>query len=257
MLREIASGVHFLAVGKGLLRSNVYFVRSDACWVLVDAAAGKQESTIRDAAATLFGEGRPPACILLTHDHPDHAGSARALAGSWDCPVYVHPAELALAVGDMSTFSRFANPLDRWFILPFMRLLGSERREAIVAAASLEGVVRPFEPDAELPGLPDWRPIPTPGHTPGHVAYFRPSDGTLLTGDALLTAELNSPRGLLPGRAPQVCGPPWYVTWDRRRARDSVALLARLGPWVLAGGHGEPMVGPQVAAAVRAFAESY
>ncbi len=42
---------------------------------------------------------------------------------------------------------------------------------------------------AELPGLPDWEAVPTPGHTPGHVAFFRRSDRVLITGDALVTVD--------------------------------------------------------------------
>ena len=29
---------------------------------------------------------------------------------------------------------------------------------------------------AYLPGLPDWQVVPTPGHTPGHIAFFRSTD---------------------------------------------------------------------------------
>ena len=28
----------------------------------------------------------------------------------------------------------------------------------------------PIDPNAGVPGLPDWQIIPTPGHTPGHLA---------------------------------------------------------------------------------------
>jgi hypothetical protein len=37
--REIAPGVHYLEVGKGITRSNVYFVQSGSSWVLIDAAS--------------------------------------------------------------------------------------------------------------------------------------------------------------------------------------------------------------------------
>jgi glyoxylase-like metal-dependent hydrolase (beta-lactamase superfamily II) len=130
--------------------------------------------------------------ILLPHDHPDHAGSARELAQMWHCPVWVHPDELPLVLGDISTFHRYANRLDRWVILPLLRLMGPRRTASMLSQASFADVARPFDPTADLPGLPDWEAVPTPGHTPGHVAYFRRNDRVLIAGDALVTVNLNS-----------------------------------------------------------------
>ena len=87
--------------------------------------------------------------------------------------------------------------------------------------------------------------IHTPGHTPGHVAFFRPSDKVLITGDAIVTVDLNSVWGFLLWclriNYQRVSGPPWYSTWNWRVAKESVAVLARLEPHILAPGHGEPM----------------
>lgn len=250
-LWEIAPGVYHLEVGKGLLRSNVYLVRSGPSWALIDAASTNCGRPIQKAAESLFGKGSPPASILLTHDHPDHAGSARELARMWDCAVWVHPDELPLVLGGVSIFHTYANPLDRWIVLPWLRLLGPKRTESMVARASLEDVVRPFDPRGRLPGLPDWEAVPTPGHTTGHVAFFRRSDRVLITGDALVTVALNSVWGLLTRRQ-EVSGPPWYATWSWRVAKRSVAALAELGPLVVAGGHGIPMIGPETPSRVRA-----
>ena len=171
---EIASGVFFLEVGRGFMRSNVYFVRSGSSWVLIDAASARCAPAIRAGAASVFGVDSAPSAILLTHSHPDHDGSARELATSWRCPVYAHPDELPIACGDVAAIERSANPLDRWLILPSLRLLGARRMQALVERSSLEGVIRPLDPHDSVPGLPDWELILTPGHTPGHVAFFRP-----------------------------------------------------------------------------------
>ena len=47
--QEIAPGVYCLEVGKGIMRSNVYFVRSGSSWVLVDTGSAKCEREIREA----------------------------------------------------------------------------------------------------------------------------------------------------------------------------------------------------------------
>ncbi len=201
----------------------------------------------------MFGAGTRPAAILLTHAHPDHAGSVRELARRWSSPVYVHPAELPIAAGDFEAMTEYAGPLDRWFVLPLLRAMGRRRRERMLARSSLEDVARPFDPGAALPGLPGWECIPTPGHTPGHVGFFRPSDRVLITGDAVVTVKVNSASGILLGRS-GLSRPPRYTTWGWRHARESIAVLAELAPSVIAGGHGAPLTGPQAADALRAFA---
>jgi glyoxylase-like metal-dependent hydrolase (beta-lactamase superfamily II) len=251
----IAEGVYWLPVGRGLMRSNVYFVRAGPSWALVDTGSQGCATEILAAASTLFGSHAPPAAILLTHSHADHAGSARELTSAWGCPLHLHPDELPLARGDLAAVRRYPNPLDRWLILPILRLLPLPRRDAIVAASSLADLALPFDPKREPPGLPGWRCVPSPGHTPGHVAYFRPNDRVLLTGDAIVTVDLNSLPGIL-FRKPCLSPPPRYVTWDWKRANDSVASLARLQPRVLAGGHGAPASGAALTADLRTLARS-
>jgi glyoxylase-like metal-dependent hydrolase (beta-lactamase superfamily II) len=221
--------------------------------VLIDAGWADDGPRIAQAARSLPGAGPRPAAILLTHCHPDHAGSARWLARTWDCPVYMHPDELPIAAGDFAAMAACAAPLDRWVILPLMRALGRRRREAVLARGSLGAAASAFAPSSGVPGLPGWECIPTPGHTPGHVSFFRPAGRVLIAGDALVTLEINSWTGLLRQR-PGLSGPPWYTTWNRQAARQSIQRLARLSPAVLAGGHGEPMTGTGTAAAVAAFA---
>jgi len=259
---QIAPGVYCMEVGKGITRSNVYFVRSGPSWALIDAASANWGRLIRKIAESLFGADTRPASILITHAHPDHEGSALELARMWGCPVYLHPDELPLAAaGDLSTIEKYANPLDRWVILPSLRAMPRRRVKSMLSKASLKDVARAFDRGAAVPGLPDWECIPVPGHTPGHVAFFRTGDRVLITGDALLTVDLNSFWGSLLWalriNKQRVSGPPWYSTWNRRAAKESVAALAGLEPRVLACGHGVPMTGDETAGEVRAFAGRY
>lgn len=251
---EIAPGLHWLTVGKGLMRSNVYFVHSLSSWTLIDAGSAGCGSAIREAAEILFGVNTRPRSILLTHDHPDHAGSVRELAGMWRCHVHVHPDEMPLVAADLATIREYANPVDRWLVLPLLRLTGHQRAESIIARGNNKDIISPLDPDTSPAGLPDWEIVPTPGHTPGHVAFFRATDRVLIAGDALLTVDLNSFWGLV-RRTHTVSGPPWYTTWDARAAKQSVAELAGLRPRVLAGGHGRPMSGPETAARLQAFSD--
>jgi len=262
MCKEIAPGVYCMEAGKGIRRSNVYFVRSGSSWVLIDTASANCGRLIRKAAESLFGANTRPASILLTHDHPDHAGSALELAHTWGCPVYMHPKELPLAViRELSTIEKYANPMDRWIILPILRIMPRRRVDALLSEDRLKEVAQAFDPENTVPSLPDWKCIPTPGHSPGHSSFFRTRDRVLITGDALASVDLNSFRGFLSWalrrNRQKVSGSPWYSTWNRPVAKDSVAALAKLEPRVLAPGHGMPMANDSVSRELRAFAEHF
>jgi glyoxylase-like metal-dependent hydrolase (beta-lactamase superfamily II) len=249
---EIAPDVYCLGPW-GRTQTNVYLVHAGLSWALVDAGWAQDAERIEAATHSLLGSGVAPSAILLTHDHPDHAGSAHVLAESWRCPILLHSAEVPIAMGDFGAMERFAGPLDRRVILPVMRAIGDRRREAILERGSLAGMIRELEADGSIPGLDGWSWIPTPGHTPGSVAYVRAADRVALTGDALVTLLVNSPSGFVRGRQ-GLSSPPWYTTWDAREADASIEAIAALEPAVVGGGHGRPMSGPGTPAAVRSFA---
>ena len=230
---RVAEDVYVIALGHGLMATNAYLVRADEAWVLIDTGWRRDAVTVAGATETLLGAGTLPVAILLTHLHPDHSGAAPALARRWDLPVHVHPEELPQAAGKL--LPQYANPLDRRVIGPLIRLLPAKTRARIVAAGDLTGTTRGLDPISSPPGLPGWEAVPTPGHTPGHVAYLRHHDRVLITGDALLTIDLNAF-----GRR-RLAGPPWYTTWHRPTAENSIRTLAALRPGVIAPGHGEPL----------------
>ncbi len=243
LCQRIAKGVYCLEVGKGISRSNVYFVQSNKSWVLIDTAEANNGQFIKKTAESLFGIGTKPKCILLTHDHPDHGGSAKELANIWKCKVFLHPNELPIAIyGSLKTFEKYANPLDRYIILPILRKMPKEKVQAMIKRVSLKNVCKPFDPKKGVPYLPDWKCIPCPGHTPGHIAFFRPSDKLLITGDAIVTVDLNSFFGFLlwTFHIPQkkISEPPRYSTWNLQMARKSIITLVSLNPKIIASGHG-------------------
>ena len=270
--QEIAPGVFYIEVGKGIMRSNVYFVRSGSSWVLIDTASAKCGRVIQEAAESLFGADTRPAAILLTHGHPDHSGSTLELARRWGCLAYVHPDELPFVIADISnffsTYKKYATARAAglptpgpWVILPMVRTMPRRRRESMLSESSFKDVTRAFDPCTGVPGLPDWECIPTPGHTPCHVSFFRPSDRVLITGDAVVTVHLNSLWGFLlwgfRRNKQRLSGSPWYTTWSWRAAKESVAPLARVEPRVLASGHGLSMTGHTTTRELRAFAAHY
>jgi glyoxylase-like metal-dependent hydrolase (beta-lactamase superfamily II) len=141
-------------------------------------------------------------------------------------------------------------------VLPLMRLIGRRRRESMLRDGSLAGLTRTLHPGEPLSFLPGWEVIATPGYTPGHVSFFRLTDHVLLSGDALVTVELNSVSGLLRRRT-GLSGPPWYTTWDRAAAAASVRRLAELNPTAPPSGHGTPFTSPETAHRIRQFGRQH
>jgi glyoxylase-like metal-dependent hydrolase (beta-lactamase superfamily II) len=235
---EIAEDVYQVALGPRALASNVYLIRAGAGWVLVDTAWPGSAEAIRRAAKSIFGPAVRPQALLLTHIHPDHSGSAARLAHTFRVPVFVHRDELPFASGNYQP--RYANPLDRWLLGPVLRLMPARARARLAGANDLTDIVRELDERSGVPALPDWECVPTPGHTPGHAAFYRPGDGLLISGDSVLTVNLNSPAALIGGAA-KVFGPPRYTTWRWPTAVASIGTLAALHPRILAPGHGKAL----------------
>jgi glyoxylase-like metal-dependent hydrolase (beta-lactamase superfamily II) len=84
----------------------------------------------------------------------------------------------------------------------------------------------------------DLKVIHCPGHTPGHIAFYRSSDGVLFSGDAVM----NIVPHLLPSRRRKGLSLPLRLfTSDWGMAKQSARKLAELRPKILAAGHGRPL----------------
>jgi glyoxylase-like metal-dependent hydrolase (beta-lactamase superfamily II) len=215
---------------------NAYLVgppnAGDRGWALVDCGLATSGNTIRQAAAKRFGEHARPAAIYLTHGHFDHVGAVRSLAARWDVPVYAHRLELPYLTG------KSAYP-------PPDPTVGGTMTATSWAfprgPIDLGDRAKPL-PATRLPGLPGWRWLPTPGHSPGHVSFYRDSDRTLIVGDAFVTTRQESLYAAVV-KPVEIHGPPAYFTPDWASARWSVQSLATLNPRVAATGHGLPVRG--------------
>ena len=226
---------------------NVFFIgRPGGPWVLVDTGFPGRANQIVEGAEARFGGGARPEAIILTHGHFDHAGSALPLAEKWDVPIYAHRLEFPYLTG-ASTYP------------PPDPTIGG-------AMAFLSRFIPARPPDLssrlrELPNdlstiMPGWECVPTPGHSPGHVSFFRRSDRVLIDGDCLATMNMDSWTGLISKRRELArAGAPFNYDWQA--TRTSVQKLSDLRPNVIACGHGIPMRDSDLATKLEEFAENF
>jgi glyoxylase-like metal-dependent hydrolase (beta-lactamase superfamily II) len=97
--------------------------------------------------------------------------------------------------------------------------------------------------------------VPSPGHSPGHVAFRDSRDGTLIAGDVFTSYGRVNATSHLYLRFPFA----YFPTWDRGMDLASARAVRALEPSLLAVGHGPavPDPGASVDAAIaRAEARS-
>ena len=231
---------------------NVFFYgergAGDREWVLVDAGLPGTAERIAHAAEARFGKGSRPAAIVMTHAHFDHAGALRTLADRWDAPVYAHELELPYLTGRAA----YPPPDPTVGGGAMARLSPLYPRGPFDAGAH----VRTLPDDGSVPGMEGWRWVFTPGHSPGHVAFFRDRDRLLISGDAVITTKQESAMAVI-AQTPEMHGPPTYFTQDWDAARESARTLADLEPNVIAAGHGRPLRGTSTAGMLRQLADNF
>lgn len=189
-----------------LIPVRVWIVAEEDGVTLVDAGVGSMAKGIMKFIEQL--EAGPIKQIVLTHGHSDHVGSVTSILKQYKVPVYVHPIEIPYMEGDR------AYP----------------RRKK--AAASLpKQIVTPLavNQDGRIESLGSLSCYFTPGHSPGHVAYYHEKDGVLLAGDLFTSknGRLNRPMPMF--------------TADMQEAVRSSRIIQELKPRRVEVCHGKPV----------------
>lgn len=206
-------------------------------FILVDAGMPGSANEIISVAEERFGTNSRPKAIILTHGHFDHVGAIIELVEHWDVPVYAHILEMPFLTGQES----YPTPdptVEGGMVAKMSPMFPNE-------PIDLGNRVQALPSDGSVPYMNGFRWIHTPGHTPGHVSFFRDEDRTLIVGDAFVTVKQESLYKVLI-QEKEISGPPRYFTTDWQTAWESVKKLQALHPTIAATGHGLPLTGEEL-----------
>ncbi len=181
--------------------------------VLIDAGTKRSgKGILKDLS------GHSVAAHALTHAHPDHQGASHEVCTTLGIPYWVpegdvEPAENPALIGERQPDHFLAQFFARIFTGPAHK------------------VDRVLVDGDEVAGF---KVIAAPGHSAGHVVYWRESDAVLILGDVLNNMDVVTG---IPGlRLPKD-----FLTPDPDTNRGSAKKLAALEPKLVLFGHGAPL----------------
>ncbi len=207
----------------GLLMGRVYAITDGDDITLIDTSIESAGPKILKQLEVAGYKPNQVRRILITHAHPDHVGSLSYLKAATGAQVYVSSVDTVVAEGrePMKT-----NP-NALIKLPPQSMKGTP-----VDVQLNDGDLIP----EVMGGL---EVVGTPGHSPGHIAFWQPQQRVLFAADVMFHIM-------------GITQPPDLFTVNPAQNRESIARVEKLQPEVVCFGHGEPVF--DAASKITAFA---
>jgi hydroxyacylglutathione hydrolase len=209
-MKELADGVWHIKCLPGLPWAVNAYLAGD---LLIDA--GCRQSTGRILKQL---DGHEVTAHALTHAHPDHQGASRDVCEKLGIPFLCPELDVPAAEDPDLIYER--QP-DKFMAHFFWRIFHGPGHK----------VDRVIEDGEEIGGF---QVIDAPGHSVGHVVFWREADRVLIIGDVL--ANMDQYLGI-----PGLHEPKPALTPDPARNRKSAKKLAALEPELVCFGHGAPL----------------
>ncbi|GAB3953378.1 MBL fold metallo-hydrolase [Spirosoma harenae] len=199
---------------------NAFVIKDDGL-TLVDTGYAGSMATI---FSLLQKHGENPydlKRVVLTHAHPDHAGSASAIKARLGIPVLAHALEAPL----LEVGSSGQSPIH-----PSPGLVNGLIYQLFIKGG--KGTIPPVSVDERLahtdiiPVVGGLQVVHTPGHTVGHIALWLKEEGVMIAGDTCA----------------HVLGLDWSAVYeDRLLGLKSIQRMAEYPFDQAVFGHGSPL----------------
>lgn len=161
--------------------------------------------------------GHDVSAHALTHAHPDHQGASHRICTELSIPFWVGEKDADAAEDPSLIGQRQPNhPISQFFV-----------KTCTGPGHAVDRMLR------EGDTVGSFTVLDVPGHSLGHVAFWRESDRILVAGDVLNTADSLT---LIPG----LHEPKSFFTPDPETNRRSLKRLGELEPKLVLVGHGAP-----------------
>jgi glyoxylase-like metal-dependent hydrolase (beta-lactamase superfamily II) len=213
-MHVVAPGIYFLELEFG----QAYLWQRQERLTLIDAGIVGSAGAILDSIAALGRSASDLEEIVLTHYHHDHTGGAAGLSERTPARVVAHRLDAPVIEAQQPQLQ----PRLEDFEIPI--------------AESVVGKVPPAPPVRVDRLVDDGDSVAggavvmhVPGHTPGSLALYIPTDKVLFSGDTIATHNGEPILGVF--------------NVDRAQAVQSAVRQAELGVDVLCVGHGAPLPG--------------
>jgi glyoxylase-like metal-dependent hydrolase (beta-lactamase superfamily II) len=201
-----------------------YVVADHDGLVLVDAGMTSDAAPVLNGLALLHRTPDDVHTILLTHWHNDHAAGAARMKALSGAKVFYHRKE-----APYFTRRTARHGFPGWLASHIPERGPLVLSRGLLSAATSQAVTADMLVDDGDVIAGGFRVVFTPGHTPGHLAYFHEPTGALFAGDAL---------AVVGGELRFMARP---VTLELSDARRSMARLLDLPIRYVCPGHRAPL----------------
>jgi glyoxylase-like metal-dependent hydrolase (beta-lactamase superfamily II) len=172
---------------------NTYLIQGNNEYLLIDTGWDTEEAlnSLERQLAEIGAGFRDISHIVLTHIHPDHYGLAGRLKQLSQAKLALHYREKDLIESRYVDMNSLLQQMAHW--LYTNGVATNELPELQTASLGVRKFVTPVFPDITLHGNEvisigsfNFKVLWTPGHSPGHISLYEPTQRLLISGDQIL-----------------------------------------------------------------------
>ncbi len=196
-MTEVTPGIYQLELplppGSSIKYVNAYLVQGDNEYLLIDTGWNTEEvfEALKGQLAEIGVGFKDITQIVVTHIHPDHYGLAGRLKQLSPANIALHHLEGKLIGSRYIDMERLLQQIKQWLHINGVAV--NELPELQTASLGMEKFVAPTSPDVIFRGGEtvaigslNFQVIWTPGHSPGHISLYEPTQKILVSGDHIL-----------------------------------------------------------------------